>query len=176
MPHNPSIGKTMQQNEMVNSKKDIFLLFLRKAASPCGIRCPDGLFCTKLLEQRWPKLGNNATCRCRCSIRQQTDMRCSAAATLVAGRSLCQCICPSNTESVLLSQAADRRQCKPHSASLHTGCLQLDTLDTQSSQQWSGNDASTSLRTNDWFLISPSLCGNLYSISAPSRPPKCFLL
>lgn len=46
MPHNPNVGETVEQNEIVNSKKDISLLFLRKAASPCGIRRPDGLFCT----------------------------------------------------------------------------------------------------------------------------------
>lgn len=88
MPHNPNIGKTVWQNEIVNSKKDIFLLFLRKAATPYGIGRPDGLFCTELLERRWPKLGNNATRRCRCPIWQNPDMKCSTVATVVAGRSL----------------------------------------------------------------------------------------
>lgn len=67
MPQSLNIGKTVWQNEIVNSEKDIFLLFLRKAASPCGIRRPDGLFCTMLLELHQPKLGNNATHRHRCS-------------------------------------------------------------------------------------------------------------
>lgn len=108
---------------------------------------------------------------------RHTDMKCSAVATVVAGRSLYLPVhlsIKSRKSFVLLCGRQEAKE-TPLSFSSYR-LLAIRHFDTESSQQWSGNDASTCSETNDGFLISLSLCGDLYSISALSRPPECFLL